>query len=303
MGRGAQGARAAAGRPPDAARRHADGAHRGRAARPHRPRARMAGACRQCSARSGLDGRRRRVRPLGAGVAGDGRARCLPLARAGGGDRRAAGACSAAKVEALVGPRRRSEPALEHAAWPAGSGVSPRPRRCEAVEQPIGRCPPVEAVALQQLNRSAGDRASADRGSAAEDRRSHCRAAARVAASERDAHRQRESRHRVSVPGEAATRRNGAPKPACRGQAPTKRSPGDRTARQSARASPASPRSSCRPGRPTTRVPRRPRTTALDIGPVASVGSEGMSEAEAGLRRAHRRAAKRSRRRWSSSMR
>ena len=92
MGRGARGARAAARGPPDPARLHPDGAHRGRAARPCRPRARMAGARRQCAARSGLDRRRRRLRPLGADVAGHGRARCLPLARAGRGRRQEAGA-------------------------------------------------------------------------------------------------------------------------------------------------------------------------------------------------------------------
>ena len=81
MGRGARGARAAAGRPPDAARRHADGPHRGRAARPHRPRARVAGARRQCPARPGLDRRWRRLRPLGAGLAGDA-ARSMPSAGA-----------------------------------------------------------------------------------------------------------------------------------------------------------------------------------------------------------------------------
>ena len=47
----------------------------------------------QCAARSGLDGRRRRLRPLGADVAGYRRARCLPLARACGGTDESAAPC------------------------------------------------------------------------------------------------------------------------------------------------------------------------------------------------------------------
>ena len=77
-----------------------------------RPRARMAGARRQCAARSGLDRRRRGLRSMGAGLAGDGRARCLPLARAGGGHRRAGRRVLVAKVEALVGLGAGPERAL-----------------------------------------------------------------------------------------------------------------------------------------------------------------------------------------------
>ena len=86
-----EGAGAAAGGAADAARVHADGAHRGRAARPHGTRARMAGARGQRAARSGVDGRRRRCRPLGADVAGHGRARRIFLARAHGDGRQGRG--------------------------------------------------------------------------------------------------------------------------------------------------------------------------------------------------------------------
>ena len=64
--RGARRAGAAARRPHDAARRHPHGPHRGRAARRQGPRARMARARRQCAARSRVDRRRHRRRPLGA---------------------------------------------------------------------------------------------------------------------------------------------------------------------------------------------------------------------------------------------
>ena len=131
VGRGAQGAGAAAGRPPDAARRHPDGPHRGRAARPCRPRARMAGARRQRAARSRLDRRWRRLRPLGAGVAGHGRARCLPLARAGRG----------ARAAPCWRPRSRRWPASAPAPSPRSrtrtqSSPPPRFRATETVEPP-----------------------------------------------------------------------------------------------------------------------------------------------------------------------
>ncbi len=67
--------------PHDAARRDPHGAHRRRAARRQGPRARMARARRACPARSSVDGRRDRRRPLGRDLAGDGRARCIPVAR------------------------------------------------------------------------------------------------------------------------------------------------------------------------------------------------------------------------------
>ena len=143
---------AAARGPPDAARRHADGAHRGRAARPHRPRARVAGAGRQRAARSRLDGRRHGLGPLGAGLAGDGRARCLPLARAGGGDRRDRRArCWRPRSRRWWAWAPAREPALAHAAMPSRRRRSRRRRRQSpsigrpqrrSMRRGSSRCPP-----------------------------------------------------------------------------------------------------------------------------------------------------------------
>ena len=82
----------------------------------------MAGACRQRAARSRLDRRRRRFGSLEPRVAGDRRARCLALARAGRGDRRAFG----------CGTRRKD----------GGTGAGPRAPRDVRPDDAASRKPP-----------------------------------------------------------------------------------------------------------------------------------------------------------------
>ena len=72
----------------DPARRHADGGDRASRERRRRPQPRMDGARAAGAARSGLDRRRLRHRPLDAGVAGERPARRVPVEGAAGGTRR-----------------------------------------------------------------------------------------------------------------------------------------------------------------------------------------------------------------------
>ncbi len=60
---------------------HTDGPHRSRTARRQGSGAGMAGAGRQRATRSGLDGRQRCIGEVGADIARNGGARCLPVAR------------------------------------------------------------------------------------------------------------------------------------------------------------------------------------------------------------------------------
>ena len=274
VGRGAQGARAAAGRPPDAARRHPDGAHRGRAARPCRPRARMAGARRQCAARSRLDGRRRRVRPLGAGVAGDRRARCLPLARAGRGA--AAAPCSAPRSRRWPASAPAPSPRIEHADAAKPAAAFPPPRRSSPSSAPVSRrrarqdrrLPPSRC---RRAEPSAS--AAAGRGRVAADarrsdaRRTTCGERIRLAAQRAiAASRPRRGRARAAKPAtQKPPAREAGGAEACAGKAPTPQP----AARKS-----GEPKIFVPPRAPDDPGPESRRTSASSSGPCGPSGAK-----------------------------